>query len=134
VLTPAWRAGKRAAEAASALVPRAAHTHMVHTRPEVGSGQVGSQDVPAGQEGGPRRARTDDLRIERAIKRCGESRIPLICSVIRSQPLVSFGAVLNPSADYLRTAAQMGRRAHSVGTRGDTVNVGVSGLVVAQPF
>jgi hypothetical protein len=44
--------GKRAAEAASALVPRAAHTLTVHTRPEVGSGQVGSQDVPAGQEGG----------------------------------------------------------------------------------
>jgi len=61
---------------------------------------------PAQTRGGPRRARTDDLRIRRAIERCGESRIPLIYSVIRSQQLVSLGAVLNPSADYLRTVAK----------------------------
>ena len=43
--------------------------------------------------GGPRRARTDDLRIKRAIERCGEPRIPLICNVIHSQRLVSLGVV-----------------------------------------
>ena len=64
----------------------------------------------SGNTGGPRRARTDDLRIQRAIERCSRSRLSLSCNVIRPQHLVLMKGVLRSSADYLRTETKRAAR------------------------
>ena len=52
---------------------------------------------------GPRRARTEDLRIKRAIWVCGLTRILLISCVIASQRLARRGGRSRARADSLRT-------------------------------
>jgi hypothetical protein len=64
---------------------------------------VSSANVHAKTPGGPRRARTDDLRIKRAISVCGLVRILLISCVIASQQLARRGGGSRARADSLRT-------------------------------
>ena len=64
---------------------------------------VSSANVHAKTPGGPRRARTDDLRIKRAIWVCGLTRILLISCVIASQRLARRGGRSRARADSLRT-------------------------------
>jgi hypothetical protein len=60
---------------------------------------LSSTNVPAKSPGGPRRARTDDLRIKRAIWVCGLARILLISCVIASQRLARRGGGSHARAD-----------------------------------
>jgi len=64
---------------------------------------VSSANVPAKTSGGPRRARTDDLRIKRAIWVCALARILLISCVITSQRFARGGGGSRAHADSLRT-------------------------------
>ena len=64
---------------------------------------LSSANVPAKTSGGPRRARTDDLRIKRAISVCGLVRILLISCVIASQLFARRGGGSRARADSLRT-------------------------------
>ena len=72
-------------------------------RHEAGRKPVSSANVPAKTTGGPRRARTDDLRIKRAISVCGQVRILLISCVIASQLFARRGGGSRARADSLRT-------------------------------
>src|SRR5674476_618413 len=64
---------------------------------------VSSANVAAKTSGGPRRARTDDLRIKRAIWACRWARILWISCMIGSQRLSRGGGGSRASADSLRT-------------------------------
>jgi len=64
---------------------------------------VSSANVHAKTPGGPRRARTDDLRIKRAFWVCGLVRILLISCVIVSQLFARHGGGSRARADSLRT-------------------------------
>ena len=64
---------------------------------------LSSANVPAKTPGGPRRARTDDLRIKRAIWVCGLTRILLVSCVIASQLFARGVGGSRARADSLRT-------------------------------
>ena len=72
-------------------------------RHEANSKPVSSANAPEKTTGGPRRARTDDPRIKRAISVCGLVRILLISCVIAFQQLARRGGGSRARADSLRT-------------------------------
>ena len=82
-------------------------------RHEAARKPLSSANVPERTPGGPRRARTDDLRIERAISVCAVVRILLISCVIDSQRLARRGAGSRARADSLRTDQGHGHAAEA---------------------
>jgi hypothetical protein len=79
--------------------------HLLVIRDGSGSSEEVCRPLTCTNTSGPRRARTDDLRIKRAIWMCGSARILLISCVIDSQLFARRGGGSHARADSLRTRA-----------------------------
>jgi hypothetical protein len=73
--------------------------HLLVMRDGSGSSEEVCRPLTCTNTSGPRRARTDDLRIKRAIWVCGLARILLISCVIASQRLARRGGGSHARAD-----------------------------------
>src|SRR5450759_255065 len=77
--------------------------HLLVIRDGSGSSEEVCRPLTCTNASGPRRARTDDLRIKRAISVCALARILLISCVITSQRFARGGGGSRARADSLRT-------------------------------